>query len=132
MSARESGKASELLPEVVEKNVRDFEQNCLVLHMGSFHVRSLYTGDRLPSNRVSLYRQEIIMAANNLFSSAVRGLKSSISLKKVILMKLPLNENLPQSLKSTLSLLFNETLINLWIQSPFKEDIIIGDTSFER
>ena len=42
-------------------------------------------------------------------------------------MKLPLRADLPPSLKSSLSLFFNETITNLWMQSPFRQNILLGN-----
>ena len=71
------------------------------------------------------------MSAKNILSAAEEALKIQPSLKKVIIMKLiprydPKTVD-PLALKSALSLLFNNTLTELWMTSKERDRITIGE-----
>ena len=75
-----------------------------------------------------------IIIATNIFSSAVRALKVNSSIKQVILLKQPQSSHHEKnwlSLRSSLAQLFNDTIHNLWLESPFKDPIILGNDSFD-
>ena len=64
-----------------------------------------------------------------MFNSAIKSLKST-QLRKVVIMKLPFHPR--SSIRTFLALLFNETLSNLWIQSPHKNQILLSEGSFRK
>ena len=79
-------------------------------------ITNLFT-DKEPSKYVEYFRQETIMPAKNIFSAAEEALKIQSTLKKVMILKLiprydPKTAD-PLTLKSALSLLFNNKLTEL-------------------
>ena len=62
-------------------------------------------------------------------------MKAKPSLTKVLIMKqIPRYDPAdvdPLSLKASLSILFNNTLTNLWMESPFKQKMFIGNHNIE-
>ena len=75
------------------------------------------------------------MSATNLFQAGVNALKVQPTLSKVVIMKqIPRYDPSdvdPLSLKPALAMLFNNTLTNLWMESPDKEKIFIGIHNIE-
>ena len=81
------------------------------------------------------FRQEAVISATNLFNAAVNAIEAKPTLKKVIIMKQtprydPLDVD-PLGLKPVLSLLFNNTLTDLWMVSPSKDKIFVGNHNIE-
>ena len=72
------------------------------------------------------------MTASNVFSSAVLALKSNQGLKKVILLKQPQVGKKSSSLKSELASVFNETIYDLWLASPHKQSIVLGNDNYDK
>jgi hypothetical protein len=81
------------------------------------------------------YRQEAIMSATNLFQAGINDLRIQPTLTKVVIMKqIPrydLTDVDPLSLKAALSLLFNSTLANLWMESADKHKMFIGSHNID-
>ena len=71
------------------------------------------------------------MTASNIFSSTIRALRANTHLKKVILFKQPQARANDASLRSRLAYLFNQTIYDLWLKSPFKHSIILANDSFD-
>ena len=75
------------------------------------------------------------MSATNLFQAGLNALQENPRLRKVIIMKqIPRYDQSnvdPLSLKPSLSILFNNTLTNLWMESPFKDKMFIGNHNIE-
>ena len=73
------------------------------------------------------------MSANNLFQAGVNALTMQPSLDKVVILKqIPRYDPMdvdPLSLKASLSLLFNDTLVKLWMDSDQKHKLFIGSHS---
>ena len=106
----------------------------LILQAGSIDITNLNTKDD-PERYLSFFKQEVVISAQNLFSSAVSALQTYQSLKKVVIMnQVPRYDPIsvdPLSLKPALAVLFNNTLVGAWIDSPLKERISIGAHSLE-
>ena len=75
------------------------------------------------------------MSSKNIFQAGVNALSASNSLEKIVIMKqIPRYDPTqvdPMSLKPALSQLFNNTLTDLWMNSEFKDRIIIGNHNIE-
>ena len=106
----------------------------LVLQAGSVDITNLHTEDE-PAKHMEYFRQEAVKSAKNLFKVAVNALNATPSLKKVVIMKqIPRYDPShvdPLSLKPTLSILFNNTLTELWMESPYKQKIYVGNHNIE-
>ena len=117
---------TDMIPKQLSKD--DFKY--LIIQAGSVDISNLNTKDN-PLQYMDYFRQETIMSADILFSAAENALKNNPGLNKVIIMKqIPRYDPAevdPLSLKPSLSLLFNNTMTNNWMESPLKEKIYIGN-----
>ena len=97
-------------------------------------ITNLNTKDD-PAKYTEYFRQETVISAKNLFSAAVNALKVQPTLSKVVIMKpIPRYDPShvdPLALKPTLSILFNNTLTDLWMESPHKDKIFVGNHNIE-
>ena len=120
--------------DVVHNQVSKSDFNCLVIQAGSVDITNLNTKDD-PEQYMEYFRQEAVMSATNIFNAGINALKTQPTLTKVVIMKqIPRYDPSdvdPLSLKPSLSLLFNNTMTNLWMESPYKEKIFIGTHNIE-
>lgn len=120
--------------DVIPAQLKKGDYKCLILQAGSVDITNLNTKDN-PEQHIDFFRQETIMSATNLFNAAVNALKNKPSLKKVVILKqIPRYDKSdvdPLSLKSSLSILFNNTLTNLWMECPDRQRIAVGNHNIE-
>ena len=117
---------------IAELNKDDYD-TC-VIQAGSVDITNLNTKDN-PTEYLEYFKQETVISAKNLFQAAVNGLVSSPSLKNIILMKQtprydPIEVD-PLSLKPALSQLYNNILTEEWMNSEYKDRIMIGTHNIE-
>ena len=110
------------------------EFQTLVLQAGSVDMTNLNTRDS-PTEYLEYYKQEVVISAKNCFQVAVNALSNTPNLEKVILMKQvprydPADVD-PLSLKPALSQLYNNTLTAEWMDSQYKDKIMIGNHNIE-
>ena len=103
---------------MIEKNISVSNPDCVILQTGSSSIER--PNDANPIE-VEYFKQQTIVAANNVFTAALRVVNDS---RKVILMKLPVRKK-DSALKTTLSKLFNETISNLKKDASRCEQITI-------
>ena len=106
----------------------------LIIQAGSVDITNLKTEEN-PSEHIDYFKQETVMSAKNIFDSALHALEKQPTLKSIILLKQtprydPLDID-PLSLKPALSLLFNNTITELWMNCPMKEKIFIGNQNID-
>ena len=101
----------------------------LILQAGSVDITNLDTKNK-PDENIDYFKQEVRFSAKNLFATAEAALDTQPSLQKVVIMNLTPRYQMisddPLSLKPALVLLFNNTLTELWLDSPYKQKIVIG------
>ena len=106
----------------------------LIVQGGSVHITNLITKDN-PKEYIEYFRQEAVLSAKNIFSACENALKMKTSLKTVIILKqIPRYDRTnvdPLCMKQALSLLYNNTLTDLWMTSPLKDRIFIGNHNIE-
>ena len=121
---------TDVIPLEVKKESFDY----LILQAGSVDITNLNTKDN-PEEHSVYFKQEVRFAAKNLFSAAESALDAQPSLKKVVIMNLtPRYDGAavdPLSLKPAFAQLFNNTLSELWIDSPLKDKVVIGIHNLE-
>ena len=88
-----------------------------------------------PAQYVEYFKPEIFISAKNIFNAGVIALEQQPTLKSVIFMKQtprydPLDID-PLSLKPALSQLFNNTLVEEWMNSPLRGKIFVGSHNIE-
>ena len=120
--------------DVVKEELVDKSFKTLLLQAGSVDITNLNTNEQ-PERYMEYFRQIAVMSATNLFQVAQNTLKESTNINKVIIMQqIPRydpQEVDPLALKPSLSLLFNNTLTNLWADSPLRNQIFIGVHNIE-
>ena len=124
---------SNFLQVVPTEVVRDNFQH-LIIQAGSVDITNLRTEEN-PEKLIDYFKQETVMSAKNIFDSILLALEKQPSLKSIVLMKQtprydPLDID-PLSLKPALSLLFNNTIMELWMKCPMKEKIHIGSHNID-
>ena len=102
----------------------------MILQSGSVDITNLNTKDET-SNHIEYFKQETVRSAHNLFNAATNGLRMQPTLGKIVIMKQvprydPSHVD-PLGLKPSLALLFNHTITGLWMDSPNKDKIFIGE-----
>ena len=115
---------------VIPTELNKGKYQCLILQSGSVDITNLNTKDE-PSNHIEYFKQETVRSAHNLFNAATNGLRMQPTLRKIVIMKQvprydPSNVD-PLGLKPSLALLFNNTITGLWMDSPNKDKIFIGE-----
>ena len=107
----------------------------VVMSAPTMDITNMDTARQTPADSKEVFEQKAIASSQNMFNIAVNSLKKYPSLKKVVLMEhLPRFDTPrvdPTSLKSTLARLANTTLGELWLKSPLKNRIFIGQHSLE-
>ena len=120
--------------DVVQTQLGKEKFKHVILQAGSVDITNLNTKDD-PMQYMEYFRQETIMSATNLFQAGVNALRIQPTLAKVVIMKqIPRYDPSdvdPMSLKASLALLFNNTLANLWMESPDKHRLFIGNHNIE-
>ena len=121
---------TDVVPAEVVKD--DFEH--LILQAGSVDISNLKTSQNAEIH-MEYFRQQAVISAQNIFNAGINALVQQPSLKKVVIFKqIPRYDPTyldPLQLKQALSQLFNRTLTELWINSPYKERIHIGSHNME-
>ena len=120
--------------DVVPAELKKGKFHTVILQSGSVDITNLNTKDN-PKEYMEYFRQETVMSAKNLFSAATNALKVQPSLRKIVIMKQiprfdPPHVD-PLALKASLSLLFNTSLTSLWMESPDKEKIHVGNHNID-
>ena len=120
--------------KVIPTELKKGKYKHLIIQSGSVDITNLNTKEE-PSKYTEYFKQETIKSANNIFNAARNALKEQPTLKKVVLMKqIPRYDPShvdPMGLKPTLSMLFNSTVTSLWMDSPDKDKIFIGNHDIE-
>ena len=121
--------------DVIEDKIRDDEHDILIVQAGSTDITDLKTGGDNPERFSEYYKQEVVMSATNLFTSVSNALVKNPRLKKIVLMKqIPRYDTAstdPKAVKAALALLFNDTLVRLWLDSPHKDRLVLGNHRLE-
>ena len=120
--------------QVVPKEVTKDNFDHLIIQAGSVDITNLNTAENA-NEYLEYFKQETVLSAKNIFNSVVIALENQTSLKTAIIMKQtprydPHNVD-PLSLKSALSHLFNNTMMELWMNSPLKDKIYVGSHNID-
>ena len=110
------------------------EYENLILQAGSVDISNLKTKENA-NLYMDYFNQQTVLSATNTFNAGVNALAQQPSLKKVVILKqIPRYDPKdvdPLGLKPALSQLFNGTLMELWMNSPYKERVFIGTHNME-
>ena len=114
--------------DVITKEVKKDLVDYLVIQAGSTDITNLRTGEKDIDTEV--FKKEVHYAAKNLFTAAESALEHQPNLKKVVIMTLTPRYDTrmsdPRALKPILAHMFNNTLRELWLNSPAKDKVTIG------
>ena len=124
-------KFSVVIDEELKKAPADF----LFVQSGSVDITNMKTTDDNLEKYSEYFKQEAVLSATNLFTAVTNSLITNTSVKKAVIMKhIPRYDTKasdPHSVKSALSQLYNNTLVQLWLSSPHKNRIIIGSHNLD-
>ena len=120
--------------DVIPSELKKDEYKTLIVQAGAIDITNLNTKDE-PTEHIDYFKKETINSAKNLFEAATNALKVQPTLEKVVILKQtprydPLNID-PLNIKPALSLLFNNSLMELWMDSPDKSKLHIGSHNIE-
>lgn len=120
--------------DVITNEIKKKDFKHLVIQAGSVDISNLNTKEN-PEEHIEYYKTATVNSATNLFKAASNALNVQPTLEKVILMKqIPRYDPAsvdPLALKTALSQLFNNTLTNLWTDSPLRQKIYLGNHNIE-
>ena len=124
--------------DVVKHALQKSERDCpdiLLMSAPTVDISNLNTQNLSPSQHTETFKEKAIKSSQNMFAIAERALETSPNLSKVIIMEHPPRFDTPYmdptSLKPNLARLANATLGGMWINSPLKDRIVIGQHSLE-
>ena len=105
-----------------------------MLQAGSVDITNLNTKDN-PAEYLDYFKQEVVISAKNFFQVGENALSNFSSLEKVVLLKQvprydPVDVDL-LSIKPALAQLYNNTITDQWMNSKFKENIILGSHNID-
>ena len=98
-------------------------------------ISNIDTSNVSANRNTDVYKKQVITSCQNMFILAQHSLEKNPHLSKVIIMEHPprFDNHIvdPNSLKPNLARLANVTLGQLFLNSPFKDKIVIGRHSLE-
>ena len=120
--------------DTIEAELNKEATDILIVQSGSEDISNLKTtGD--PMKYGEYFKQQAIISASNLFTAVSNALVTHPALTKAVIMNLtPRYESVevdPHGIKAALCRLYNDTLVQLWLSSPLKDQIHIGIHSLE-
>ena len=120
--------------EVVPAQLKKDEYQTLVLQAGSVDITNLKTKND-PAAYVEYFKQETVLSAKRFFQTGEKALTAHQALEKVGLMKQtprydPANVD-PLCIRPALAELYNNTMTECWMNSQFKDKIVIGNHNID-
>ena len=120
--------------DVIPAQLSKGKYKSLIIQSGSVDITNFNTKGN-PSQFLEYFKQETVLSARNLFTSAENALSAQPSLNTVVIMKQIPRYDPPKvdplCLKPALSQLYNNTITELWMNSPLKNRIVIGNHNIE-
>ena len=121
--------------EVVNQELIEKSYDTIVMTAPTVDITNLDTSSLKEEDNTEVYQQVVFVSCQNMFNTAHRAINTQESLEKVILMEHPprydSKELDPIGLKPKLAKLANSMYNQLWLDSPYKNKIIIGNHSLE-
>ena len=121
--------------KVIEKEVENNETDILIVQSTSVDITNMKTSNDNIKKYSEYFKQETIISASNLFTAVENTLKSNPSIREAIIMKqIPRYDpisNDPQGVKPVLRQLYNDSLVQQWLNSPLKDKIKLGNHELE-
>ena len=120
---------------VIDAEMKKADTDILVIQAGSVDISNMKIGEDNLKKYGEYFKQETIISATNLFTYVTNALVSNPGLKKAIILKQtpqydPKTKD-PHSVKSALSQLYNDTLVQLWLGSIHKSRITLGSHNLD-
>ena len=117
--------------DVVSAELSKEKTDVLIVQSGSVDITNMKTENNYNGEYTEYFKQQAVVAANNLFTAVVEAVEKHPEVKKIIIMKqIPRFDDVqstPPSFKPLLSKIFNDTLASLKTTCPIKERIFIGE-----
>ena len=107
----------------------------LILGAPTVDITNLDTSKEKPNDNMELFKQEIIISCQNMFSTAQNAIMKHPELKKITIMEHPPRFDTadvdPLSLKPQLAKFANFMFRQMWSNSSWKQRIILGQHKLE-
>ena len=111
------------------------DYDVVVLSAPTVDITNLDTVNVKASENIEFFKQEVVISTKNMISAAENALKSNPSIKKAIILGHPPRFDTPEvdplMLKQTLAKVSNNLLYQLWLDSPLKDRMFIGEHKLE-
>ena len=121
--------------DVIKKELDDKAYDCLVMSAPTVDISNLDTSKLKQSDNTEVYQQNVFISCQNMFTTAQNALKEHPYLKKVVIMEHPNRYDVkdvdPIGLKPALAKLANSVFNQLWINSPYKNKINVGNHNLD-
>ena len=119
---------------VIAAEVKKAPTDTLIIQAGSIDITNMKTTGNNVKRFSEYFKQQTIISAKNLFSGVSNIIVNNPGIKQTIIMKhIPrydLSSKDPLSIKAALSQLYNNTITQLWLDSPHKEKIQLVRTAW--
>ena len=121
---------TDVIPAALEKE----EFKNVIVQSGSVDITNFQT-KKEAEKHFDYFHQQSVISAENLFSACENGIRSNSNIEKVVIMKqIPRYDRAdmdPLSIKQALSQIYNNTLTDLWLKSPLKHKLFVGNHDLE-
>ena len=125
----------DITPAALAKTHEGDEFSYLVLAAPSVDITNMDTSKLTVNDNTEIYKQNIAISCQNMFTVANNAIRSQPSLKKVIIMEHAPRHDMQAvdltGLKPKLAKYANETLAQLLHNSPMKDRIVVGRHSLD-
>ena len=111
------------------------DYNVVVLSAPTVDITNLDTVNVKASENIEFFKQEVFISTKNMITAAENALKSNPRIEKAIILGHPPRFDTPEvdplMIKQTLAKVANNLLYQLWLDSPLKDRMYIGEHKLE-
>ena len=123
------------LQNALRNKVKNNQIETLIIQTGSVDITNLKTGASNVERFSNYFRDHTVKAANKVMDEVTKTLSQNPYIKKAIVMKqiprFDRKEVDPCSVKAALVNVYNDTLVQRWMDSPLKERLSLGSHCLE-
>ena len=121
--------------KVVEKEISNSPTDCLIMSAPTVDITNIDTASVSENESTVIYQEAVYNSCLNMFKTAETTLRENLCLKKVIIMehfpRYDTKDADPQQIKTKLAKYANNVLAQIWLNSPYRNKILIGQHNVE-